>query len=230
MRWTDPIKDLLHIIFPSHCCCCNELLVGDEHDICLHCLLSLPYTHTAAIEDNPTEMMFKGRFRCEAATALLAFKQDNLTQKIVHNIKYYGQQRLGISMGCLIGNTLQASGRYNDIDIIIPVPLHKKKEQKRGYNQSDLLCKGINELLKKEISIGNLTRVVDTESQTHKSPEERIENMDGVFKVRHPEEFRGKHLLIVDDVITTGATISGCCYELEKIPGVRISIAALAKA
>lgn len=227
---TRPFRELFQLLFPTHCCCCDRMLVGDEHDLCLTCLSHLPYTHDEVIPDNSTAQLFWGKFRFSNAMSLLVFQQGNATQKIVHQIKYYNQQHLAIVMGHMMGEALLRTKGFQSVDMLIPVPLHRRKERRRGYNQSELLCRGIAEVFAKDISKGNLIRTKNTESQTHKSPEERRENMKEVFHVKHPQALEGKHLLLIDDVATTGATITSCCHELLKIPGVKISIATLAKA
>ena len=151
-----------------------------------------------------------------------------MAQSVVHQIKYYGNLRLARQFGHLLGSELVASGRFVDVDCLIPVPLHRRRKWQRGYNQSELLCKAMAEVLHKPVVTGNLIRRRYTTSQTRKNRQDRMDNMKEVFAVRHPERLVDRHILLVDDIITTGATIENCYFALRDIPGLRISIAALA--
>lgn len=179
---------------------------------------------------NYLEQRYQGRIPVEAAMALLQFQRGNSTQKILHNIKYYNNQPLATIMGRQMGLMLKESGRFDSVDLLMPVPLHPRKERQRGYNQSLLLCQGIAEVWPKPISHGNLIRHTNTKSQTHKSREERLANMEDVFEMLRPEELKDKHILLIDDVITSGATTEGCCLALLSETRLRISIASLAVA
>ena len=131
-------------------------------------------------------------------------------------------------MGRQLGLHLINSGLFDDVDLLIPVPLHRSKERRRGYNQSLLLCEGIAQTFPRPIVSGNLIRTRHTESQTHKTRIERLDNMKGVFALKNPDELKGKHILLIDDVITTGATTEACWMALRSVEGVQISIASLA--
>ncbi|MCR5424015.1 MAG: ComF family protein [Bacteroidales bacterium] len=167
---------------------------------------------------------------CEAVTASVFFREGNTTQTMLHNIKYRGEIGLAHTMGRFMGEELAASHRFDGVELLVPVPLHRRKQRRRGYNQSLELCRGIAESFPRPISVDNLVRTVYTESQTHKSRIDRMANMEGVFAVRQPELFAGRHLLLVDDVMTTGATVEAACQPLLAIDGVRVSIATLAVA
>ena len=169
-----------------------------------------------------------GRFPFEAATSFLHFEQNNSTQHIVHQIKYYDNYPLAKTFGRMMGKDIRESHRFDSVDILIPVPLHPKKERQRGYNQSQLLCEAIAEEFQRPIYTHVLFRNTHTESQTHKTREERLKNMQNVFEVQNSKLIEGKHILLIDDVITTGSTTSECCEALLKVPGVKISIASLA--
>ncbi len=222
------LRNLLELFFPRNCCVCGELLVGDEHDICSRCLLNLPEAYNALGEENFVERRLMGRIPIVAVTALLTFKHGNDTQTLLHQIKYQGNERLALTMGRQMGIRLSESKRFDDVDLIIPVPLHPRKERQRGYNQSLLLCQGITQNFPRPIEQNNLIRTQHTSSQTHKNRQQRLENMKGVFTVKEPDRLKGKHLLLIDDVITTGATTEACCLSLLAVEGVRISVAALA--
>lgn len=218
------LKDLINLFFPRSCCICGNPLVGDEKEICLHCLSELPET----LSDSLVSRRLLGRVPLEAATALLIFKRKNSTQTLLHQIKYHGNERLALMMGHQMGRALASKKAFNDVDFLIPVPLHPRKIRIRGYNQSLLLCKGIAEEFPRPICDNNLIRTRHTETQTKKNREERLDNMEGVFALRNPDELKGKHILLVDDVITTGATTEACWSTLKSVPDIKISLASLA--
>ena len=225
-----PLRELADILFPRHCAHCGQPLVGDERYLCTHCWLQLPYTYNAAVSDNETEQHFQAHREVVAAMSLLHYRPNTASRDIIHNIKYYGARKLALSMGKMIGEHLVDSGRFDSVDLLVPVPLHPRRERHRGYNQSELLCRGIAKVMQRPVSTGNLIRTVNTESQTHKSPDERKENVKGVFRVRKPEKYRQKHILLVDDVVTTGSTTAACCDALREAGVSHISIASLALA
>ena len=223
-----PLKELTDIIFPRHCVCCGQMLLGDERHLCTSCLMHLPYTCNAAVAGNDTEQHFQAYHDMVAAMSLLYFSHHEDTRRIVHRIKYGGDRRLAVAMGRLMGETLVHSRRFADIDVLIPVPLHRRREQQRGYNQSEMLCRGIALQTGRPVSTGNLVRTVNTASQTHMNIDERAANVHGVFTVRQPAKLAGLHILLVDDVITTGSTTSACCDALYEAGNVTVSVASLA--
>lgn len=222
------IKDLLRLIFPDYCIHCGTPLVGSEKHLCTQCLIEIPWSRHAQFSDNDAELRLAGHIPCQAAATLITFQKGNVAQSIVHHIKYYGYISLGIQYGKLLGQELKDSGRFNNIDYIVPVPLHWFKKIRRGYNQCDYICHGISETLNIPILKGNLKRTKYTRTQTHKNRIERQKNMQSVFAIRHPEQLQGKHILLVDDIITTGATFDGCYQALKSIPDLLISVAAIA--
>lgn len=224
------VRDLFRLFFPAACCCCDTLLVGGEHSVCTKCLLSLPTTQFADIPDNSAEQRFLGRIPIQAATSLLYFNHHNITRPLIHSIKYQGNVELAHTMGRQMGIEFNRTRRFDDVDILVPIPLHRRKQRKRGYNQAQEICIGIAEVFPRPISMGDLVRIVNTKTQTHKNRRQRMDNMENVFEVRHPEALQNKHLLVVDDVMTSGATIEAACRPLLDIPGVSISIATLAMA
>lgn len=223
-------RDLIELFFPRVCCICEKPLVGSEHEICTDCLLNLPESVSAIGENNFVEKRLWGRVKLESATALLIFKQKSNTQKILHEIKYKGNEKLAVTMGRQLGLHLAQSGRFDDIDCLVPVPLFRRKERQRGYNQSLLLCQGIAETFPRPTVTDALIRTRHTDTQTHKNRIERLDNMKGVFAVTDAESLKNKHVLLIDDVITTGATTEACCIALQSVEGIRISVAALAVA
>lgn len=222
-----PLRELLQLIIPESCVVCGKPLEGDERFLCVNCLGSLPSNHYSDSAGNATELRLSGCFPFVAATSFLSFRQGNETQAIVHRIKYYGNEKLGVYMGRMFGVELLASHRFDDVDCIMPVPLHCRKQRRRGYNQSLLLCKGISEVLGKDVENEAVARVVPTETQTHKTRTERFDNMSNAFKVVNPQRIEGRHILLVDDVLTTGSTISECAETILTVPSTKVSVATL---
>lgn len=222
------LRDLLYLFFPRACCLCGKPLVDGEEEVCLHCLSDLPEALNATNSNNVISRRLQGRVPLQAATALLLFKRKNKAQKVLHQIKYYGNEQLAIIMGRQLGLSLSKKPAFNDIDLLVPVPLHPRKIRIRGYNQSLLLCKGIADVFHRPICDNNLIRTRHTDTQTRKTREERLDNMQGVFALRNPEQLKNKHILLVDDVLTTGATTEGCWSALKNVEGLKISLASLA--
>ena len=222
--------DLISLFYPRLCAGCNTSLVNGEDILCLHCLADLPRTNYHLFPENPVFQIFIGRVNITLASSFCRFDKGGRLQHLLHQLKYKGNCEVGIKMGILFGYDLIQNSSYQDIDAIIPVPLHPKKEKKRGYNQSAEICKGLSESMNRPVISGNLVREIHTSSQTRKGRFERWENVSGIFNVKNEASLTGKHLLLVDDVVTTGATLEACCEPLLKIPGVRVSIATLASA
>lgn len=222
--------DLISLFYPRLCAGCNTPLVKGEEVLCLNCLADLPRTNYHLIKDNPVYQIFIGRVNITQATSFCRFDKGGRLQHLLHQLKYKGNREVGHKMGILFGFDLIQNSLYQDIDAIIPVPLHPKKEKKRGFNQSVEICKGFSESMNRPIILGNLVRDIHTDSQTRKGRFERWENVSGIFKVKNGDALSEKHLLLVDDVVTTGSTLEACCEPLLKIPGVRVSIATLASA
>jgi ComF family protein len=171
--------------------------------------------------------LFWGRIPIENATSFFSYKKGSNYQHLIHFIKYKGLKELGFETGRKFGLILSDSDIYNIIDVIIPVPLHPKKEKKRGYNQSEWIASGLAQSMQKPISINNLIRNLHTSTQTQKNRFERWQNVENIFTVNDANEFKNKHILLVDDVVTTGSTLEACAFELLKIENVKISIVTL---
>jgi ComF family protein len=186
----------------------------------------MPETNFELFSDNPVEKKFWGRIVVERAAALYYFTRESLMQHLMHQFKYRGNRSLGLQLGHMMGERLKNSKRY-PIDALAPLPLYKSRERKRGFNQSTILCEGIAEVLKVPVLAKAVSRSHHTETQTTKGRLERWQNMEGKFILNEPELIRNKHLLLVDDVITTGATIEACGAELLQGTNVRLSIATL---
>jgi len=179
--------------------------------------------------NNPVEKIFWGRVPVTSAMSEFYFSKLSIIQNLIHEFKYKGNKKVGLYLGKMLGESLLNSNRYH-IDAIIPLPLFEKKEKKRGYNQAEILCTGISEIMNVPVISKNVVRIVHTETQTKKGRTERWENVEKTFFVMQPQLLEGKHLLLVDDVITTGATLEACASEILKLGNIKISIATLAMA
>lgn len=221
------IHDIVSLFFPRVCPGCGNLLYKNEEVLCLRCLANLPKTNFHLIRENAVEEIFWGRIKINHAVSFLYFAKDGLTQNIIHNLKYKGNQQIGVLMGTLYGQELKTAGIFDDLDVIIPVPLHWKKLKKRGFNQSEFFGKGLSTSLRVPQRPDLLARKVNTATQTKKTRAERLDNVSGVFEVTDKAFLENKHVLIVDDVITTGATLEATATTLLEIPGVRVSFASI---
>lgn len=220
--------DLLSLLFPELCLACGSNLSYGERQICTFCLFDLPYTDFHRYADNPVAKQFWGRFNFEAATALFYFKKGTKVQQLIHALKYNGQTDLGVTLGHLLGEKLKDSPVFPSVDLVMPVPLHPKREKKRGYNQSHYLAQGVAEILSLPVSDTHLYRNQLTATQTKKSRYHRYENMQAVFTVKDAEDLKNLHILLIDDVITTGATLESCGQTLLNAGIKKISMAAIA--
>ncbi|MCK5857226.1 MAG: ComF family protein [Bacteroidales bacterium] len=221
---------LVDLFYPRLCMACGRSLLKHEHVICSYCTVQLPKTNFHKITDNPIETVFWGRADIKAATAYYKYTKDGKVQHLIHQFKYKGFREIGVYIGALLGKLLQESNRFTDIDIIIPVPLHKSKLRKRGFNQSELFARGLEKTMKAVVIDDNLYRKIASSTQTKKSRWERYKNVNDIFGIRDASLFENKKLLLVDDVITTGSTIEACASILNQIEGVEVSVVAMASA
>ncbi len=217
----------MHLFYPRLCEGCSKPLLGAEDVLCIGCALELPETNYHHIADNETALRFAGRIPFAHATTLAYFTNDGLLQHLLHGLKYQNKKENGYYLGRQLGRRLKETEWVNSIDAIIPVPLHRAKEAKRGYNQSLLIAEGMSEQLQIKVVTNVLVRVKDTESQTHKSRAERAENMRDTFELQEKGLLKNKHILLCDDVLTTGATLEACSLALLKEENIRISIATI---
>jgi ComF family protein len=218
---------LMALFFPDTCCICQRSLVKGESHICLHCLYRLPQTDFHLRKSNPAEERFMGKFICRRAASFLYFEKKGYTQTIVHRFKYKGDRKLAVWCGRMMGKKMKESDFFDGIDLIVPVPLHKKKMKKRGYNQSELLAGGLSEVCGIAVCTGNLIKTKNNTSQTKKARFERWLNSRETFMVLHPEEFAGKHILLIDDVLTTGSTLEACAGQILACQQAEVSILTL---
>ena len=222
------LNDFLELFFPRICLVCGNNLLNEEELVCLQCLHELPRTNFHMEERNPVAEIFYGRVQLEAATSFFFFSKGSPYQKLIHALKYKGIKETGILLGKHFAIDLEKSPLFASVDIICPVPLHPKKEKKRGYNQSEFIAHGIAGRMGKPVSTGNLARLIYTDSQTRKGRYERWENVEGIFGLNKPEEFESKHILLIDDVLTTGSTLEACASAiLSATRNTKVSIATL---
>lgn len=222
-------EGITHLFFPRLCSGCSKPLLPEEDILCLNCnVYYLPRTAYHHLPENETVLRFAGRFPFERATSLAYFTSEGLLQHLMYELKYNDKREIGSFLGKQLAYDLQQTGWTKDIDIIAPVPLHPKKEMARGYNQSRIIAEGMADILHIPVLSENiLIRVRNTKSQTQKTREERIDNMQDAFLVKDDTAIMNKHILLIDDVLTTGATIEACALALLQVPGVRISIATI---
>lgn len=220
----------IHLLFPRQCVVCGGPLQEGEEAICLKCNIDMPRTDYHHQKDNPVERMFWGKIPLERATSYFFYHKGSDFRRVLHQLKYGGRKDLGEAMGRFMAAELLTSGFFREIDMIVPVPLHPRKQRMRGYNQSACIARGVAAVTGIQVDDTSVSRKKHTETQTHKSVYERWENVDGIFRLCHPERFVGKHILIIDDVLTTGATTTACADAFQDVEGICISILTLAVA
>jgi ComF family protein len=216
-------QGLSHILYPRLCEACYQPLLAQEQVLCIGCETYLPLTHYHPIADNETSNRLAGRFPFQHATSLAYFTEENLLQHLLHRLKYKNRQGIGLYLGEMIGEAIQPLGW--GIDAVVAVPLHVKKQAKRGYNQSLLIGEGITRILRVPLLENTIERIKNTATQTDKNRQERIDNVRNSFRVKTNKALEGKHLLVADDVLTTGATLEACAHELLNVKGLKLSIA-----
>jgi ComF family protein len=221
------IKDsLLHLLFPNVCAGCGNDLINDNTVLCLKCIDAMPETNFERYPGNPVEKKFWGRLPLESATAQYYFTRESLMQHLMHQFKYRGNKELGQQLGKMMGDRLNRSGRFY-IDALIPLPLFTSKEKRRGFNQATILCEGMAGSMNIPVLNDVIVRSQHTDTQTKKSRIERWQNMEDKFVLLKPEAIDNRHIMLVDDVVTTGATLEACGIELYKASNVKLSIATL---
>jgi len=222
---------MLNLLFPKVCNGCSELLLKDEKVLCSTCRFDLPLACHHRNNDTTFSDIFYGRFPIEQATALLQFQKRGITQNILHNLKYRKQQQISAFFGKWLGSELSEIESYKNIDLVIPVPLHKQKLKKRGYNQVEGFGKAIAAALQIPYRDDILLKLSNTKSQVFKERFSRFKSawkQEGVFLLQKKEAIEHKHILLVDDIITTGATLETCAQQLLKANNVKLSLATIA--
>jgi len=223
-------EDVLHLFYPHLCVGCGNDVLAKNQVICSFCYHDLPRTNYANIKNNPIEKLFVGRLPIHAAHSEFYFSKGKLVQQLIHQIKYHAHLDLGTYLGKLMGSSLFQSNRFHNVDAIVPLPMFADKEKKRGYNQAAVIANGIAETLGVPVVEKLVTRSRATSSQTNKHRIERWQNVEDSFQIASSNFFENKHILLVDDVLTTGATLEACGMAILQIPQVTISIATLAMA
>lgn len=220
--------DLLDLLYPRICHACDKALLGGEKVVCTQCLHALPVTNFHLEKGNPVEQIFYGRIPLENATSLLLFDKKGIVQKLIHNLKYRGHEEIGTFLGKWLGNELKSQPEYSQITAVVPVPLHKTRLRKRGYNQVTKFGEELAKAMDIRYVDDVLVKISASRTQTLKKRFARWGSMDETFALQHHETLEGAHILLLDDLVTTGATLEACAQKLLQIPGLKISIATMA--
>jgi competence protein ComFC len=222
------VKDITNLFYPEECLICCKTLTEHEIRLCLACRLDLPLTNFSANEGNEMEISFYGRVPIINATSLFYYNRKGNVQKLIHQLKYKNQQKIGFFLGEWLGEEMLGSERFNGLDCIIPVPMHPKKLKKRGYNQVITFGQGLSKRMKIPLNEIALISISKTKTQTFKTRLERSTQIDEKFQLSNQAILEGKHILLIDDVITTGATLEACCIPLMQVKNIKITIATIA--
>lgn len=222
------LKDFFHLFYPKLCANCENNLTENETVICTFCRHDLPLTNFIDYKKNKVHETFYGRVSIEKAYSLLFFRKKGITKKLIHELKYKGNEDIGIFFGNWLGKVLKENKQFSDVDFIVPVPLHLKKMKTRGYNQVTKFGQSLSKHLKISFVENILIRTATSKTQTFKARFERFNNLNTKFLLKDASIFTNKHVLIIDDVITTGATLEACIKELQKTKGIKVSILTIA--
>ena len=220
--------NFISLMYPALCVTCREPLIENEKFFCFACSLRLPKTHYHLISENQAIERLAGKISLEKASSYFYYNKEGFGQKLIAEIKYKGNQNLGVWIGAYIAKDMLSSDFFQNIDYLIPVPLHKSKEKKRGFNQAEKIAEGIAQITKIPLETTNVFREKSNTSQTKKRLFERWKNTQNLFYMKNPELFNKKHILIIDDVLTTGSTIEALAQSLLKSSEIKISILTLA--
>ena len=224
------LDNIFSMFYPRLCAGCGNALRQNEELLCLHCLLHLPETHYHQQERNPLQDIFAGRVPVREVASLMFYHKGSIAQNILHQLKYKGKKEIGRYLGRYYGQQLRQEARFRSVDCILPIPLHPRKQRKRGYNQSEWIAMGLSEGMGIPYRNDVLVRTHFTDTQTKKSRFNRWENVKEVFAVQNPEIIRYQHVLVCDDVLTTGATMEAAIQHLIEVEGVTVSVVTLATA
>lgn len=224
------MSDLLDLLFPRCCVMCGRRLTRTEEHVCIACLRRLPRTHYERSPENPLERNFWGKASLQRAAGWFFYYKDNAACRILYELKYHHCPQIGVYAGKVMAGEMVASGFFEGIDLLVPVPLAAVKRRKRGYNQCEKLAEGVSAVTSLPVNTTALVRKVANATQTKRRRMERWENVQGIFAVADAVALEGKHILLIDDVVTTGATLTACMEALSAVPGLAISVLTLAVA
>lgn len=224
------MRELVAVFFPDLCAACQKPLFKGEETVCTSCLSALPYTDYHLYADNPVEKLFWGRTEIHTGVALFHFHKGNRVQNMLHELKYRGNKHVGLLMGRMMGSRLKEEQRIGHVDYVVPIPLHAKKMKTRGYNQSSLIARGIGESTGWNVHEELVVRPVNNPTQTKKTRFERFQNVEGVFALRDFNPNGPAHVLLVDDVVTTGSTLESCIRLFDGMKDVKVSVCVMAYA
>ncbi len=222
------IKNIANLFFPELCIACHTSLNVAEKILCLHCQTALPLYHITDHYNRKIANLFYGKININKTITFLKYQKKGITKDLIQHLKYKNRQDIGVFLGNWFGHLLLNSGTFNDVDYIIPVPLHPEKQRQRGYNQLTTFGETLSKILDTQYLPGVLVRHRNTDTQTKKSKIDRFENIAIAFSLVDNTVFENKHVLLIDDVITTGATAAGCCVALQKTENINISIVSIA--
>lgn len=222
------LMDFISLVYPNVCQVCGMSLFKHEHILCMKCKHHLPYARFSDDPRNPAAQVFWGRVPARMVITGFLYNKGNAVQKLIHKFKYRGMKDIGLFLGVELATEIIKYPEHEDISIIIPVPLHPRKQKKRGFNQSEIIARGIASKIAAEMNPSILYRKSFSSTQTRKSKYERWENVESIFGIKNESLIKNKHILLVDDVITTGATLEACAQCLLRVEGVRLSVAAVA--
>lgn len=222
------LQSLLDLFFPPSCKSCSGHLQSSEYFICTECRHHLPLTNYHKHNDDAIKKLFYGRLNLENATSLFHFEKKGGVQQLMHNLKYRGDQKISAFLGEWLGSELSQNPLYNSIDIVVPVPIHPKKKRTRGYNQVDGFAQAIAGHLNTRCKLSLLKKSRNTKTQVFKGRFTRTDEVFNAFSITDTLTDQGKHILLVDDILTTGATLEACAIQLLKIPNIKLSVAVMA--
>ncbi|WP_378186215.1 ComF family protein [Aquimarina sp. W85] len=222
------LRDLAYLFYPKHCAACDNYLDRNEDVLCTSCRYHLPQGNFHLINAKNIEKVFYDSVKIENFISLLIFEKEGLVQNLIHNLKYRGQKKIGAILGAWLASKMLSTEQFNDLDVVIPVPLHKKRLKERGYNQVEEFGKKIAQSLHITYEDAVLIKKSYTVKQSKQKRIMRWQNSTASFSIQNETRLTGKHILLVDDIITTGATLQACIDELKNIEGIKLSIATMA--
>lgn len=222
------LNHFTQLFFPHVCEGCGTDVLNHDAVLCAACHAQLPETDFIASAGNLVEKKFYGQLQVQASGAAFYFTKDSLLQQLIKQLKYHGNKEVGFYLGRQLGKYLSETNRFNEVDVIVPLPLNPRKEKKRGYNQAAVIANGINSIWPKPVYTNAVERSIFTETQTHKDRISRWQSMRDVFAVTDSNALASKNILLIDDIITTGATLEACGEKILQVPGTKLFIATVA--